>query len=325
LRALGLSDVLRWTGSPGGAAADQEAAAQAPQPGACFQPARRLRLPARLTPCGGAQTPAEKLEIEYRLKVVGCVKDGDAAAALEVYAQMKAEAELTVPAYMYPMVLNVCCNHEQSASFQQGAFEVFQDMKQATAETTAKRGSRRGAGIDETVYSALIKLCSKAKDFAAAEGLITEMEAAGTAPKLRTFAPLLEAFSDTGDLANCEALLATISRHAIPITEAEHVAMLSVCEKNGDADKFYAYLDQFIDDVAQPGEAAWAVLQRWFARCVRCSSAWLHCAGDLTNSVSWTLSATRPRWTAADGPSRRRRSTRVACAPRRATSWRPWS
>lgn len=230
-----------------------------------------------------AQTPAEKLEIEYRLKVVGCVKDGDAAAALEVYAQMKAEAELTVPAYMYPMVLNVCCNHEQSASFQQGAFEVFQDMKQAATATTAKRGARRGAGVDETVYSALIKLCSKARDFGAAEALIAEMEAAGTAPKLRTFAPLLEAFSDAGDLAKCEALLATISGHAIPITEAEHVAMLNVCEKNGDTDKFYTYLDAFIDDVAQPGAEAWAVLQRWFARCVLCWSACLDDARGLTH------------------------------------------
>lgn len=214
------------------------------------------------------QTPAEKLEIEYRLKIVNCVKDGDAAAALEVYAQMKADEEVVVPAYIYPMVLNVCCNHEQSASFQKGAFEVFQDMKQAATATAAKKGSRRGAGVDETVYSALIKLCSKAKDFAAAEGLIGEMEAAGTAPKLRTFAPLLEAYSDAGDLAKCEATLSKISGYSIPITEAEHVAMLSVCEKNADAEKFYSYLDQFIDGIPQPGEAAWAVLQRWFARCV---------------------------------------------------------
>lgn len=210
------------------------------------------------------QTPAEKLETEYRLKLVECVKSGDAAAALEIYAQMKAEPGIAIAACIYPMILNICCNHEQSALFQRGAFMVFQDMKQAAAPTSKTKGRRRA--VDETMYSALIKLCSKAHDFQAAEGLIEELEAAGTPPKLRTFSPLLEAYSEAGELAKCENVLAMIESHVIPLTEAEHIAMLSVCEKNGAADKLYAFLDKFIDDIPQPSEAAWEVLRRWFSR-----------------------------------------------------------
>ncbi|KAH7488826.1 hypothetical protein KRP22_008536 [Phytophthora ramorum] len=203
------------------------------------------------------QTPAEKTENQFRIQVQICAQQDDAARALEVYEQMKREAVNVAP-YLYNMIINVCSKADDPAAFKAGAYAVYQDMKQAAISANQK------IGVSEPIYSAMLKLCSKAQDFGACETLIAEMEAANVNPKLRTFGSLLQAHSDAGHLEKCVWVHEKFLSHELEPTEDDYVALLRVCVKTGHAERFYAFLDMFIEDVWQPSLSTWDVLKDWF-------------------------------------------------------------
>ncbi|GMF45287.1 unnamed protein product [Phytophthora fragariaefolia] len=202
------------------------------------------------------QSPAEKVEHQFRLQVQTCAQQDDAARALEVYAQMKSEGVNVAP-YVYNMVINVCGRAEQLAAFKDGAYAAYQDMKQTS--TGPKTGPT------EPIYSAMVKICSKAQDFDACETIIAEMEEAKVEPKLRTFSPLLQAHSDAGHLDKCVWVHEKLLAHDLEPCEADYVALLRACVKAGDAKRFYEFLDRFIDDIWQPSLTTWNVLKEWFS------------------------------------------------------------
>ncbi|KAI9912044.1 hypothetical protein PsorP6_009519 [Peronosclerospora sorghi] len=207
------------------------------------------------------QTPAQKLEYQYRVKVETCAQENDAARALEVYEQMKNESVRVTP-YSYNIIINLCSKAEDPATFQVGACKVFEEMKQARAGDVQTKN--RAMKAEESIYSAMIKLCSNAKNFEACDVLVREMEEEKVAPKLRTFAPLLEAYSEAGNLQKCIWVHEKLMLHELELTENEYVALLRVCVKTGNAERFDAFLDRFIDDVWQPSLTMWNVLKDWF-------------------------------------------------------------
>ncbi|KAF4136595.1 Protein-only RNase P domain-containing protein [Phytophthora infestans] len=205
------------------------------------------------------QTPAEKLEYQYRIQVQKCAQENDATRALEVYEQMKREGVNVAP-YIYSVVINVCSKADDPAAFKNGAYNVYQDMKQASAASKQKKKS----DSSEPMYSAMIKLCSKAQDFDTCEIIITEMEVAKVDPKLRTFSPLLQALSDAGNLDKCIGVHEKLLSHELELTEDDYVALLRASVKAGSGERFYAFLDSFIDEIWQPSLSTWDVLKEWF-------------------------------------------------------------
>lgn len=159
--------------------------------------------------------------------------------------------------YLYRVLINVCSCADSSA-FRTQAFQVYEDMKLDGHEKA----------IDESTYSALIKICSKDYDFEACRELIAALEERSVSPKLRTFAPLLAAYSEKGDLENCLRVRERLAAHDIELTEPDFVALLRACVKTGDATQFYATLDEYIDCVEKPGTDGWHVLTEWFTRYV---------------------------------------------------------
>jgi proteinaceous RNase P len=194
-----------------------------------------------------------------------CAQQNDAKKALEVYAQMKAEG-VSVASYVYNMIINLCSKSEDLAAFKTGAYEVYEDMKQASADQDQVKTKKTPVVVGEPIYSAMIKLCSKAQDFDACEKLLAELEAKKVMPKLRTFDPLLQAHSDAGNLDKCVWVYEKFVSHELQPTEDDYVALLRVCVKAGHAERFYAFLDQFIDQIWQPSLSTWGVLKEWFSR-----------------------------------------------------------
>lgn len=227
------------------------------------------------------QTPEQRIAAAYRLKIEQCAGKSDARGALELYQEMKA-AGVSIPQYVFRVVINVCAKAEASSELKRDALAVFDDMKADAA--FAK-------GVDESIYSTLVKLCSKDRDFARCHALLDEVEAKQLATKLRTFAPLLQAYSDAGDLPNCLAVKHKLAAHKLELTEPEFVALLRVCTTAGDAAQFYAVLDEYRDVVEKPSLAAWPVLKDWFARygCDALSSSTVLCSAS-----HCTLATLRP-------------------------------
>ncbi|KAF1322249.1 Polycystin cation channel, partial [Globisporangium splendens] len=200
------------------------------------------------------QSPEQRILAEYRIQIEACARTTDALGALALYKKMKEES--VVPsAYIFRVLISICVKAEQSTELMTDIFQVYEDMKADTAFSK---------GIDETIYSALVKLCSKAGDFERCHALIAELETKSVLPKLRTFAPLLHAYSEAGDLEKCLWTQSKLVEHSVELTEPEYLSLLKVCTTNGDATQFYAILDQYIDTVLQPDRSAWDVLKEWF-------------------------------------------------------------
>lgn len=249
------------------------------------------------------QTPEQKIEIAFRRRIEECAKPADAATALGVYAEMKA-ANVARPPYLYRVLINICSSCADSSAFRAQAFQVYEDMKQDGHEKA----------IDESTYSALIKICSKDHDFAASRELIAALEERSVSPKLRTFAPLLAAYSEKGELENCLWVRARLAAHDIEPTEPDFVALLRACVKAGDATQFYTTLDEYIDCVEKPGADGWAVLKEWFARYTRSLLAGSTSPGSRSLCLCCCV-VTPPRWTARRGRAASAQWTQRACAP----------
>lgn len=203
------------------------------------------------------QTPEQRIAAEYRRKVEKCANCADARGALALYAQSKAEG-VVLNAYTLRIIISVCVKAEADIAIEDGAFAVYADIQ---ADATTSQG-----GVDESVYTALIKLCAKHGEFARGHALIAEFEAQHVTPKLRTLAPLLHAYSDAGDLPNCLAMQRKLAQHELELSESEFVALLRACVATGDAAQFYQTLGEYTDAVLQPSLAGWAVFKDWFSR-----------------------------------------------------------
>uniref|UniRef100_K3WUG8 Mitochondrial ribonuclease P catalytic subunit n=1 Tax=Globisporangium ultimum (strain ATCC 200006 / CBS 805.95 / DAOM BR144) TaxID=431595 RepID=K3WUG8_GLOUD len=200
------------------------------------------------------QSPEQRITAEYRMQIEKCARTTDAIGALALYKKMKAES-VVLSAYIFRVIINICVKAEQASELMADVFQVYEDMRADAASSN---------GIDETIYSALVKLCSKAGDFDRCHALIAELEAKNVLPKLRTFAPLLHAYSEAGDLEKCLWAQSKLVAHDVEITEPEYLSLLKVCTTKGDAMQFYAILEQYTDAVLQPERSAWGVLREWF-------------------------------------------------------------
>ncbi|TDH68893.1 hypothetical protein CCR75_003739 [Bremia lactucae] len=206
------------------------------------------------------QTPADKIEFQYRTQVQECARRNDAKQALEVYEHMKRKGVKVAP-YICNVVINVCSKADDPAVYQSRALEVYQDMRGTSPSIKQKK---KKADSDEPMYSAIIKLCSKARDFDACKMIVAEMEAAKVEPKLRTFGPLLQAYSDAGNLNKSMWVYEKLVSYKLELSEDDYVALLRVCSLAGHAKHFYAILECFIDDIWQPSLSTWDVLTDWF-------------------------------------------------------------
>jgi pentatricopeptide repeat protein len=185
------------------------------------------------------------------------MKQNDVPEALRIYDQIKMQ-KVEPTSYMFQMILSLIGNAKEGLFFNKDAFRVYEDLKNISASTKLK--------IDETSYSALLKLCSRAKDFKSAEEIIGEMETSNVAPKLRTFSSLLQAYCEQGNLAKCLWVYDKIKQHDIEPIEADFMHLLSACTKKGASENFYHILDEYIECILQPSPTAWKVLQKWFER-----------------------------------------------------------
>ncbi|CAH0519946.1 unnamed protein product [Peronospora belbahrii] len=208
------------------------------------------------------QTPAQKIELQFRSQVETCVQENDPAQALQVYEQMKREG-VSVAAYVYNMIINLCSKANEPMNFKAGACKVYEEMKQQASAAT-NQTKMKAVVVGEPIYSAMIKLCSNVNDFDACDALIAELEEAKVVPKLRTFSPLLQAYSAAGNLDKCVWVHEKLRSHDLEPMEDGYVALLRVCVKTGNAERFYAFLHRFIDEIWQPSLSTWDVLKEWF-------------------------------------------------------------
>ncbi|GLD93459.1 hypothetical protein PINS_up002051 [Pythium insidiosum] len=163
--------------------------------------------------------------------------------------------------YIHRVVINVCASSEDAVAHRDAAFAVYNDLVQALSGMSNSLKNR----VDETVYSALIKISAKAKDYDRCIELLDKMSSDRVEPRLRTFSPLLVSYCSEGNLEKALWVRERLKHHAIELTEPEYVALFDACVATASSSDFYLLLEEYIDVIPQPTMAAWEVFKRWFA------------------------------------------------------------
>lgn len=202
------------------------------------------------------QTPTEKSVIEYRKKIEQAASIGDGKTALMTYMQMK-EQQLPINPYVYRVVISVSVNAEDAIEMKSAIFGVYHDMKQSVESKVR---------ADESVYSALIRLSSKARDYDTCHDLLVTMQNERIEPRLRTFSSLLCAYCEDGNIEKAIEVQQLLHDHAIDLTETEYIALLRGCISIGSALHFNNILEEYTDNIVQPSLEGWAMLKEWFTR-----------------------------------------------------------
>ncbi|KAJ0398219.1 hypothetical protein P43SY_006351 [Pythium insidiosum] len=224
-------------------------------------------------------TDEEKAAIACKKRIELAAKNGDPDSALEAYAQMKRDHlpinpyiqrvvinmkrdHLPINPYIQRVVINVCASAEDAVGQKEAAFAVYNDLVQALSGMPVSVKNR----VDESVYSALIKISAKAKDYGRCAELLEKMTSECVEPRLRTFSPLLVSYCSDGNLAKGLWVRERVHHHSIELTEPEYVALFDACISAESSSEFYRLLEEYIDVIPQPTIAAWEVFKRWFAR-----------------------------------------------------------
>ncbi|KAJ0403751.1 hypothetical protein ATCC90586_006561 [Pythium insidiosum] len=205
-------------------------------------------------------TDEEKAAIACKKRIELAAKNGDPDSALEAYAQMKRD-HLPINPYIQRVVINVCASAEDAVGQKEAAFAVYNDLVQALSGMPVSGKNR----VDESVYSALIKISAKAKDYGRCAELLEKMTSERVEPRLRTFSPLLVSYCSDGNLAKGLWVRERVHHHSIELTEPEYVALFDACISAESSSDFYRLLEEYIDVIPQPTTAAWEVFKRWFA------------------------------------------------------------
>ncbi|CAB1119970.1 unnamed protein product [Ectocarpus sp. CCAP 1310/34] len=151
-----------------------------------------------------------------------------------------------------------------------------QDNTFAAAEAALQIFSDASKGgtvsLPESAYTAVIRACCRDGRADRAREALEALKQAGLKPRVRTYTPLLEAYSKLdGRLEDCMALWReAVSppgglQQGITMTEREYLHLIAACTRARDEKCFLEVMTEYMDDVLQPrSRHSWDVLKSWF-------------------------------------------------------------
>lgn len=121
----------------------------------------------------------------------------------------------------------------------------------------------------ESSYTALIRCCCSNHDREKALSFLRELQEKNVAPRMRTYTPLLQAYSEAinGKVA-FQLYEECLVKYNLQLGERDYITMLKLCVTSND-DKFYEVMAQMIEDILVPSIGSWEVFKSWFNSGVR--------------------------------------------------------
>ncbi|CBJ26017.1 conserved unknown protein [Ectocarpus siliculosus] len=151
-----------------------------------------------------------------------------------------------------------------------------QDNTFAAAEAALQIFSDASKGgtvsLPESAYTAVIRACCRDGRADRAREALEALKQADLKPRVRTYTPLLEAYSKLdGRLEDCMTLWReAVSppaglQQGITMTEREYLHLIAACTRARDEKCFLEVMTEYMDDVLQPrSRHSWDVLKAWF-------------------------------------------------------------
>ena len=234
---------------------------------------------------------AEVLAIRRQLQQ--CCKFNDIHKAMEVYFVAKADNTL-MEAQTYYNLLNLCDglgnrvvhvgtpkpgktileasdhteSHHNDTSYPKDhnvVTVVNDETRQQYALTIQSDMEQKNISLNETAYTALIRILSKAGKLNDANQLLTQAEQTQQCKaRLRLYSSLFTAYCDAGDLKESILLWNRIQKHDLALTEKEYAAIMACATLHHDALVFYRALTDLAEGVLVPSKDTVAIITKWF-------------------------------------------------------------
>eukprot|EP00903_Cladosiphon_okamuranus_P008688 g8324.t1 len=241
--------------------------------------------------------PIETLIVlAYKAQLALACKANNMVSALEIYREMKTKG-IHQDLSTHLMVLSLCGGSpgekdelnpgngstgppvaalDKAAEDERVEGASAQDDTRAAAEAALQIFSEASKGgtvsLPESAYTAVIRACCLDGRADRAREVLEALKRANVRPRVRTYAPLLEAYSALdGRLQDCMALWreavspARSGKPGITMTEREYLHLIAACTRAKDEKCFLEVMSEYMDDVLQPrSRHSWDVLKAWF-------------------------------------------------------------
>jgi pentatricopeptide repeat protein len=161
-------------------------------------------------------------------------------------------------------------NQEKMPSRPTSPQQVVDHVDFATRQTYAFRIKERmtqlNLALNETAYTAIVRILSRTNEFAKAEEVLLEAETVQQCrPKLRLYSGLLMAYCDEKRMEDGLKCWKRLSRHGLQITEKESLTLMKCAHATGDINVMEAVLTDLADEVVVPSKDTVAAILEWFA------------------------------------------------------------
>lgn len=119
--------------------------------------------------------------------------------------------------------------------------------------------------LNETAYTALVKVVTRAKDLSLAESIITEAEGIQQCRlKLRLYSPLISTYCEMGDLLSALRIWERLTRQGISLTEKEYACYIRCCAEVGESSVMQKVFSDLSEDVLVPSKETCQAILQWF-------------------------------------------------------------
>lgn len=141
--------------------------------------------------------------------------------------------------------------------------------KQAAFEIKEQMG-KQSIPLNETAYSALVKILSRAKEVKLADEILQEAEKVSQCKvKLRLYSSLLLAYCEMDQLLPALELWERLSNQKLVLMEKEYAALIDCCARVGAMGVMQKVFTDLSEDVLVPAKETCQAIVRWF----ECSNA----------------------------------------------------
>ncbi|XP_051134281.1 proteinaceous RNase P 1, chloroplastic/mitochondrial-like isoform X2 [Andrographis paniculata] len=194
-------------------------------------------------------------ELDFRVKLEQCSKNGDFVEALRLYDEAKAN-NVQFHVYHYNVLLHLCSpkNDEDEGGIARldKGLEIFEQMSMDKVEP------------NEATFTNVARLAAAKKDPELAFNLVKRMKDHGIVPKLRSYGPALFGFCEKGMYNEACEVDAHMCENGVCAEESELSALLRVSSEFERDGKVYEMIHRLRATVRQVSKETATVVEDWF-------------------------------------------------------------
>ena len=220
----------------------------------------------------------EKEVLVIRKKIQDGCKNNDLASAIEAYEEAISN-HIRLEAQSFYNLLNLCDGLERAVHIGTPKSSATDTEARPACEVRAVNLKTRqeyvfrikehmrtlNLPLNETAYSAIVKILSRNKEFERAEEILAEAESVQQCrPKLRLFSSLLIAYCDEGKMLEALKCWKRLKRKGLEISEKERLALMRCAIYTGDILVMEQILTDLAEDVPVPSKDSVAAILEWF-------------------------------------------------------------